>query len=285
MKQNCRVCKSSNSKFLFEINNNRFMRCRNCTHVFLDIIHDEYSIRKMYESYGTERGLSYLQGIDSKTLDNINTYLKSCQKYCLTKTPTLRLMDIGCGTGELLDRANKLGFTVEGIEICETLAKNSSKKIACTVHNNLLSHLTLSKESFDVIIMYDLLEHLQDPISDVKIAYDLLKKGGVLFILSPNDDALIRKFSKLVYFLSIHHLDKLMQLLYYQDHLSYFTRKSLITFLKGIGFEIISIEVRNQELGRLQLSPILKLGVRLVFHISRYFSNSGGKFIVYARKT
>ena len=105
------------------------MRCRNCSHVFLDIIHDEYSIRKMYESYGTERGLSYLQGIDSETLDNIGIYLKSCQKYCLTNTPTPRLMDIGCGTGELLDRANKLGFAVEGIEICETLARNTSKKI------------------------------------------------------------------------------------------------------------------------------------------------------------
>jgi hypothetical protein len=118
----------------------------------------------------------------------------------------------------------------------------------------------------------------------VKIVYDLLKTGGILFILCPNEDALIRKLSKLAYFLSFHHFDEPMQRLYYQDHLSYFSRESLITFLKQFGFEIVFLETRNQELGRLQLSPIFRLGVRLFFHISRYFTNLGGKLIVYARK-
>ena len=260
------------------------MRCCNCTHVFLDVTYDENSIKKLYENYANERGITYFQGIDSETLANIDIYLKSCRKYCLTSTSTLRLMDIGCGTGALLDRAKKLGFAVEGIEICELLAKDTAKRVGCSVHNDLLAHSKISKESFDVITMYDLIEHLQDPISDVKIVYNLLKTGGILFILCPNEHALIRRLSKLAHFLSFHYFDKPMQLLYYQDHLSYFTRKSLVAFLKKLGFEIVFLETRNQELGRLQLSPIFRLGVRLFFHISQYCDNLGGKLIVYARK-
>lgn len=260
------------------------MRCCNCTHVFLDSTHDEHSIKKMYETYDSGRGVTYFQGIDSETLDNIDIHLKSCRKYCLTKTTPLRLMDIGCGTGALLDRAKKLGFDVEGIEICEQLSKDTSKQVGCTVHNNFLAHLPFPEESFDVITMYDLIEHLQDPVSDVKIVYNLLKTGGILFILCPNDNALIRKLSKLAYCLSFHYFNKPMQILYYQDHLSYFTRKSLIGLLKNFGFEIVFLETRNQELGRLQLSPIFRLLVRFNFHISRYFANLGGKFVVYARK-
>jgi len=260
------------------------MRCCNCTHVFLDGTYDEDSIKKLYENYGGERGIAYFQGIDSEALTNIDMYLKLCRKYCLTKTSTLRLMDIGCGTGALLDRAKKLGFTVEGIEICEPLAKDTAKRVGCSVHNDLLAHFNLAEESFDVITMYDLIEHLQDPVSDVKIIYDLLKTGGILFILCPNEHALIRKLSKLAYFLSCHHFNKPMQIMYYRDHLSYFTRKSLITFLKKFGFEIAFWETRNQELRRLQLSPTFRLLVRLNFHISRYFTNLGGKIIVYARK-
>ena len=260
------------------------MRCCNCNHVFQDITCDERSIKEMYETYGDERGSVYFQGIDSETLDNIDIYLKFCQGYCFTNTPTQRLLDIGCGTGALLGRAKKLGFAIEGIEVCKSLAKSTAKQMECTVHNNTLANLTFKGDNFDVITMYDLIEHLQDPGSDMQIVYNLLKTGGILFILCPNDHALVRKLSKLAYFLSYHHFDKAMRSLYYQDHLSYFVRESLLALLKRFDFEIVFLGTINQELGRLQLSLASRLGVRIIFHISQYFANLGGKLIVYARK-
>ena len=280
----CRVCQSSDLRVLFTINKSRFVRCRACTHVFLDSIHDDDAIKKLYERYGYEKGKTYFQGINADVLNTIDTYLRACREYCRTGSSPLRLLDIGCGTGALLSRAKKLGFATEGIEICAPLAKDAARNAGCPVHNTLLTHVALPEDSFDSIIMYDLIEHLQDPVGDMNSIYRLLKKGGVLFILTPNDNGLLRKISRVLYRASLHLFSKPMERLYYPDHLSYFTRTSISAFLERCGFEIVQLETRNQELSRLEVPRISRWGVRAVFHLSQYFRDLGGKLVVYARK-
>jgi 2-polyprenyl-3-methyl-5-hydroxy-6-metoxy-1,4-benzoquinol methylase len=284
MGQHCRVCNSTSSRELFTIERDRFMVCRDCTHVFLDVSYDDDSIKKLYADYGDERAREYFQGIDWETRANIDLFLKRCQSYCLTPHDTLRLLDVGCGTGTLLKGALKLGFSVEGVEICEPLARDTAEQVGCTVHEEVLSRVTFDREQFDVITLYDVIEHLQEPLRDLRVVYDVLKPGGVLFILCPNEGALIRKLSKLIFTLSLSMCVRPVRLLYYQDHLSYFTRKSLLTMVKELGLEVLSLETRNQELSRLALSPLQKSLLRTLFCISGYFSGAGGKFVVYARR-
>ena len=95
--------------------------------------------QKLYENYGNERARAYFQGVDSKTKANIDQFLKRCRGYCQTGSTTLRLMDVGCGTGVLLKRAQQLGFYVEGIEICEPLARDTVEQVGCRVHKDVLS--------------------------------------------------------------------------------------------------------------------------------------------------
>ena len=280
----CRVCQSPNLHFLFAINSSRFVRCHTCTHVFLDSTYDDDSIKKLYERYGDEKGKTYFQGINADVLNSIDSYLRTCREYCRTDSSPLRLLDIGCGTGALLHRAKKLGFAIEGIEICEPLAKDAARNAGCPVHNTPLNHVALPEDSFDVVIMYDLIEHLQDPVGDMNSIYRLLKKGGILFILTPNDNALLRKISRVLYRASFHLFRKPMERLYYPDHLSYFTSNSISAFLKRFDCEIVLLETRNQELSRLELPSISRWAVRAIFHLSEYFRDLGGKLVVYARK-
>lgn len=284
MEQNCRVCNSHRTRDLFRIERDHFKVCDDCTHVFLDVTYDDASIKKLYENYGDERGRAYFQGIDSETISHIDLFLKRCQDYCLTQNDPLRLMDVGCGTGTLLKRAQKLGFAVEGVEICEPLARDTAKQIGCPVHEEVLSGVTFDKKHFDVITLYDVIEHLQEPLRDLSVVYDILNPGGVLFILCPNEGALIRKLSKLFYTLSFSRCVRPLRLLYYQDHLSYFTKKSLFTMLNQLGLEIVCLETSNQELSRLDLLPFQKSLLRALFFISGCFSDAGGKFVLYARK-
>ena len=75
--------------------------------------------------------------------------------------------------------------------------------------------------------MYDLVEHLAEPCVDLRAVHRLLKPGGVLFVLTPNDDALVRTISKQLYRFTRGRFDRPMKKLYYPDHLSYFTKQSL----------------------------------------------------------
>ena len=285
MEQICRVCRSSSLRTVFTHNTARYVCCRRCTHVFLNSEHTADSIKKIYERYGCEKAKTYFQGITPEVLSNIDGYLRSCRQYCMTRSESLRLLDVGCGTGVLLQRARQMGFDAEGIEICETLAREAAAKSACPVHSTVLSDAVFPESSFDIIIMYDLLEHLPDPADDMNRVRAYLKPGGILFILTPNDNALVRRLSRFVYRTSLHRVRRPMNLLYYSDHLSYFTPRSMTTFLHNNNFELVRMETRNQELSRLELSPISRLMVRTVFQIAARFKNLGGKLVVYARKT
>lgn len=284
MEQPCRVCKSHRSSKLFKIERDSFRVCDDCTHVFLDITYNDDSIKKLYENYGSERARTYFKGIDSKTRVHIDGFLKRCRDYCRTGSTTLRLMDVGCGTGDLLQGAKQLGFAVEGIEICEPLARATADQVGCPVHKEMLSKMFYDREHFDVITLYDVIEHLHEPLRDLKVVYEILKPGGILFILCPNEGALIRRLSRLLFALSFSRCVTPLRLLYYQDHLSYFTRKSMLTLMKQLKLEVVCLETRNQELSRLDLSPFQKSLLRVLFGLSGCLKDTGGKFVVYARK-
>ena len=238
----------------------------------------------MYEGYENSGNDFYFERIDVEVTSHFDSYLQHCREYCQTGSAPLRILDIGCGNGSLLTRAKKQGFICEGIETNEPLADAVHRKLDCPVHTKLLSQCNFPTGTFDVITMYDLIEHLQDPIDDVRRVHSWLKPGGVLFVLTPNDDALLRRVARLAFRFSFHVVQRPMQTLYYPHHLSYFTARSLSSLFEGAGFDIIHMETRNQEMSRLNLSRIERLGVRLIFAASRPFPRSGGKLLAWVRR-
>jgi 2-polyprenyl-3-methyl-5-hydroxy-6-metoxy-1,4-benzoquinol methylase len=280
----CRACRSPKTRLLFRIQENSVRNCLECTHVYLDAVHDLESILNQYKNYGQDGQSQYFAGIDANVVRNLDTYLKRCKQFLACPGSSLNLLDIGCGNGALLGRAKHLGFLCVGIEICSGLARQVRSQLDCQVHEQFFRDLRISDSRFEVVTMYDLLEHLGDPISDVKEVFRILKPGGVFFVLTPNDGALLRRISRMIYRLSFHSFDEPMRRLYYPDHLSYFTAQSLSDLLRRVGFELVSLESVNQELSRLELSTLEKLAVKAIHQADRPFRYSGGKLLAYARK-
>jgi 2-polyprenyl-3-methyl-5-hydroxy-6-metoxy-1,4-benzoquinol methylase len=238
----------------------------------------------MYEGYGNHGNDFYFERIDGEVTANFDGYLRGCREYCRSGSHSLRMLDVGCGNGSLLERASGQGFECEGIETCEQLAEAARKKLNRPVHSKLLSQSGFTMESFDVITMYDLIEHLQDPIEDLRRVHSWLKPGGVLFVLTPNDDALIRRVARLAYRTSFQSVERPMKTLYYPQHLSYFTARSLRSLFESVGLDIVRMETRNQEMSRLNLSGIDRLMVSLVFAASRPLKGSRAKLVAWTRR-
>jgi 2-polyprenyl-3-methyl-5-hydroxy-6-metoxy-1,4-benzoquinol methylase len=282
--QRCRACGLNNSEFLFQLGENRVARCPGCTHVFLDVVHTPESIRQMYEGYENPGNDFYFERIDEEVTGHFDSYLQVCREQCKTGSRAPRLLDIGCGNGALISRAQKQGFVCEGIETCAPLAEAVRKKLACAVHTSLLSECHFPLETFDVITMYDLIEHLQNPIDDLRRVQSWLKPSGVLFVLTPNDDAFIRRIARMAYRCSFHIVQAPMHTLYYPHHLSYFTSRSLRSLFEGVGLNLTRIETRNQEMSRLNLSGAERIAVSLMFAASKPFPGSRGKLLAWARR-
>lgn len=96
-----------------------------------------------------------------------------------------RLLDIGCGVGDFLLQVKKLGWEVMGIEPSEQAANIAQSRLGFTPLIPT-DYEKLPDQSFDVITMWHVLEHVDDLKSQTKELKRLLRPGGRLVIALPN---------------------------------------------------------------------------------------------------
>lgn len=101
------------------------------------------------------------------------------------------LLEVGCGTGAFLEEALRSGrWNVTGVEPVKHAADFTRNKLDIPVYTELFGDANLPNESFDAVVLWNVLEHLDHPIDNLKKAWDVLKPGGVLVCSVPNLDSL-----------------------------------------------------------------------------------------------
>lgn len=101
------------------------------------------------------------------------------------------LLDIGCGTGMFLEMAQKLGaWTVSGVEPSPHAANYVQGKLDIPIQTGLFPDVKLPVQHYDVITMWNVVEHLGDPIESFARIHDALKPGGWFVFCIPNLESL-----------------------------------------------------------------------------------------------
>jgi len=156
-------------------------------------------------------------------------YKKTIQlKHIPSYVPNGKLLDIGCSWGSYLYKMKWLGWDVYGIETNSQAVRYAKKKLDLNnVFNGNLDDYSLIKNTFDVVRMGMVLEHLHHPLTALyKINY-LLKPEGTLIFNIPNASSLeLKIFGRHSYFLHI------------PQHLYHFTPATIEMFLRKSGFSI-----------------------------------------------
>jgi len=104
------------------------------------------------------------------------------------RAPGGRLLDIGCGTGFIIDLAKDIFDDIHGIDITEPmLARIDTSSGNVTVHHGLVEAMPFADESFDVVTSYAFLHHVEDTRAILREVYRVLRPGGMMYIgLEPN---------------------------------------------------------------------------------------------------
>ena len=103
-------------------------------------------------------------------------------------TPTAKLLDIGCGSGQALVRMRAIGWEVEGVDF-DSLAVEVAQLKGIPAHLGDLRAQVYQDSYFDAIYMGHVLEHVYDPVGLLRECYRVLKPGGTLVVLTPNTDS------------------------------------------------------------------------------------------------
>ncbi len=127
------------------------------------------------------------EGVVNKLYHKARDYMLG-RKYALVNrfARGKRLLDYGTGTGYFTDYMVRKGYAAEGIEIDENARKYGAEKFGITVNAPEYLFDGYAPESFDVISLWHVLEHLYDPGKYLKQFYQLLSEEGTLIIAVPN---------------------------------------------------------------------------------------------------
>ncbi|MFA4941342.1 MAG: class I SAM-dependent methyltransferase [Patescibacteria group bacterium] len=221
----CPICNSDGTNFYCEKNGCKICRCQSCGTAFVypipanpgDIYNKEYFKKETGSSFGYS---DYDK--DKEPMRNIFiSYIKKIENLVEDRN----IFDIGAATGYFLDLAKERGWRTAGTEISDYAASVAGKRghrISCGKFPEMKI-----EEKFGAITMWDVLEHLDNPIEYLRAANKILMKDGRLIVNTINRESLWARI-----------FGKRWHSLVPPEHLFYYSPKGLKILLEEAGFEI-----------------------------------------------
>jgi SAM-dependent methyltransferase len=182
--ETCPVCGLASPPLAFVKNGYPMHRCVACELVFSARPPGGDKLEALYSAeYFTEGGAGYPDYIaDERThRRQARTYLKKIHKLGVTRGA---LLDVGCAAGFFLDEARRSGFTVHGCELSGYAQAHAKDKLGLDVEKAGFLDPAFAPElqSFDVITLFNVLEHVPEPTRVADKLFELLKPGGHLVV-------------------------------------------------------------------------------------------------------
>jgi 2-polyprenyl-3-methyl-5-hydroxy-6-metoxy-1,4-benzoquinol methylase len=224
----CALCKNDNTELLFGLSREgkqlieawppgvifKLVRCRECG---LAYVNPRISQGTSDHVYSLEQELTYFQQTYQARSNSYRTLIHQANQWLDTHQASL--LDVGCGDGALLKVAAERGIKVTGTEASKALSRIVSQELGPkTIWHGELNEL--EHQSFDIISLINVLEHVHHPDKLLEDIAGLVKVGGIVLIHVPNFGGVPARLRGSKW----HHLEPL-------EHLYYFTFGTLTKFL------------------------------------------------------
>lgn len=147
------------------------------------------------------------------------------------------LLDVGCGTGWFLALAREAGLHTMGHDLSERLAHATEERLGIRVTSCSLDQI---KERFNVITLFDVLEHVDRPIVLLEQLKRLLLPGGGVLVFTPNHASV-----------AIWIMRNQSQLVCPAEHVNLFCRRTVREIAKRVRMEVAFLSVRGIDIADL----------------------------------
>lgn len=218
----CNLCQSDQTRSFAKRKGMDVVQCRNCGLVYVNPRLNSEQLHLHYNSNQSSRIQYYLdvEAADQRTFGEILDLVDQL----LPQRGAL--LDIGPNIGTCLTVARDRGWEVCGVEINSEAAEYCRTQRALNVISGTFNSYMFPANSFDVILMGDVIEHLPDPLDTMHAVYTILRPGGIVVISTPN----IATFA-----------GRMLQIKP-QEHLYYFSPQTMTELLQKVGLDVLRIE-------------------------------------------
>ena len=226
----CLLCSSEKLNVLEKYKSAYLCKCKNCGFVFSKKIPTETELNNFYKGYGRD---DYLSPV---TIKRYNELLDKFEKF----RKTGKIIDVGCGIGYFLEIAKKRGWEVYGTEFTDdALEICKSKGIKMSLGK--LDPKNYDHNMFDIITSFEVLEHINNPIEEIKNFSKILRKKGLVYLTTPNFNSLLR-----------YKLNENYDIITYPEHLSYYTPETLNFLFEKLNFRKLKLQTTGISLTKLK---------------------------------
>lgn len=230
MHNQCLICKSEKLQKMERYSSTHLVKCKSCSFVFSEKIPSEKELIEFYDGYGRDDYLSPL------TVKRYHELLDKFEPFRKTN----KILDVGCGIGYFLEVAKERGWEVYGTEYTDKAIEICSAK-GIEMKQGKLNPSDFELESFDILTSFEVLEHINNQTKEIDNFQKLLRKGGLVYLTTPNFNSLLR-----------YRLKEKYNVITYPEHLAYFTPKTLNSLFSKYGFSKKRIETTGISISRLK---------------------------------
>lgn len=239
--RSCPCCQCEDHEFLFSKDGLDIVQCRRCDVAYVNPVFDEEKYIQIYQS-------EEYQGIVRKLGEDSHLYRKGrfgkervdfIEEHHDCSLPK-RLLDVGCSTGFVVEEAGERGWDAVGVELNPSAA-DFARRRGLEILSEPLEKLNLQQQ-FSAVGLFDVLEHLVNPSEILRIVHDLLLPNGNIFVYVPNYNSASRDI------LGVENA----HFIWPTHHLTYFTPRSLKSFLESRGFEVFFWETQGLDICDIQ---------------------------------
>lgn len=211
------------------------VRCTNCGLMFTNPRPNSDSIA---ENYTDVEDQTYLDA-EAARFATFERRLKWLEKHT-GPAEGRRILDVGAYTGVFVDVAAKAGWDSWGLEPSRWAANYADSQGRQVVQGLIQEH-KFQPASFDVVTLWDVIEHVPDPVQVLQQTYDLVKPGGWIAVHTMDTNSLFAKIMG-------NRWPWLMEM-----HIIYFTKHTLAETMRAAGFSVreVNAEGRFLQLGYL----------------------------------
>jgi 2-polyprenyl-3-methyl-5-hydroxy-6-metoxy-1,4-benzoquinol methylase len=236
----CPICGNSTALVYWHKTPNIY--CPVCTFVYVNKIPDLHALEQTYsENYFTGNVAYRDYKADKSGLQrNFDQRIEVLKRF----KSQGELFEVGCAFGFFLERASQY-WRVRGIDISPTAVQYAQNALHLDVQRSDFEHFPLPTNAFDLIVMWDVIEHLAEPILAIAKCREALRLDGMIALTTGDIGALVPRLQKQVWRMII------------PEHLYFFSRQSITKLLEDNGFELVYLSHPGNYRSLSQLAHIL----------------------------
>ena len=245
----CPSCETTNSEYLWMSEDGYdYVKCRHCEMVYVTPCFTYDHWRDYNHIFQKESDDLNEKLISSRVDENylaedysrFSYYINLLRKY----RSHGRILDIGCLTGSFLKIAQEAGYSASGVEFRHLAVEHIKKSLNLDVHEGYFEEISLKmiaeKQRFEIITLWETLEHMLYPKRVIEDVSQLLVPGGHIAITVPNYDNLQVKILRERCFHCLGGPGN-------AGHINMFTRFTLRQMLEQFGFEVLLSETEGSS--------------------------------------